>query len=70
MVANEANLTARGGGVGGLIELRLTHLASPRVGNDPNRIEPRAIKRRANSYDWLTKPRTTARAQLLAGCSP
>lgn len=53
-----------------LIELRLIHLASHRVGNRPNRIEPRAIKRRARAYDWLTKPRTTARAQLLIACSP
>lgn len=28
-----------------LIELRLTHSASHRVGNRPNRIEPHAIKR-------------------------
>ena len=52
-----------------LIELRLTHSASHRVGQRPNRIEPRAIKRRARAYDWLTKPRTTARAQLVMGCS-
>jgi DDE family transposase len=53
-----------------LIELRLTHMASHRVGNRPNRIEPRAIKRRAQAYDWLTKPRATARVQLLMACSP
>ncbi|MBC7821757.1 MAG: hypothetical protein IAG10_33135 [Planctomycetaceae bacterium] len=52
-----------------LVELRLTHLASHRVGNRPNRIEPRAIKRRARAYDWLTQPLTSARAQLMAGCS-
>jgi hypothetical protein len=52
-----------------LIPLRLTHLASDRVGHRPNRIEPRAIKRRARAYNWLTKPRSAARAQLMAGCS-
>lgn len=52
-----------------LIELRLTHSASHRVGNRPNRIEPRALKRRARAYDWLTQPRASARAQLMAGCS-
>ena len=53
-----------------LIELRLIHRASHPVGNRPNRTEPRALKRRANPYDWLTKPRAEARAQLMAGCSP
>lgn len=52
-----------------LVELRLIHLASHRVGHRPNRIEPRAIKRRARAYDWLTQPRAAARAQLMAGCS-
>ena len=52
-----------------LIELRLTNSASHRVGNRPNRIESHAIKRRARAYDWLTKPRTTARARLVMGCS-
>ena len=53
-----------------LIQLRLTYLASHAVGNRPHRIEPRAIKRRPTPHDWLTKPRTTARAELLTGCSP
>ena len=53
-----------------LIALRLTHLASHRVGHRPHRLEPRAIKRRPTPHDWLTKPRATARAELLAGCSP
>ena len=52
-----------------LVKLRILHLASHRVGNRPNRIEPRAIKRRARAYDWLTQPRASARAQLMAGCS-
>ena len=49
-----------------LIELRLTHLASHRVGHRPNRIEPRAIKRRPKPHDLLTEPRDQARAKLLA----
>jgi hypothetical protein len=53
-----------------LIALRLTHVTSHRIGQRPNRIEPRAIKRRPTPHDWLTKPRATARAELLAGGSP
>ena len=53
-----------------LIGLRLTHMASHPVGYRPNRLEPRAIKRRPNSYDSLAKPRAVARAELLTACSP
>jgi len=49
-----------------LIQLRQVHLASHRVGNRPNRIEPRAIKRRPKPHDLLTIPRDEARAKLLA----
>jgi hypothetical protein len=35
------------------------------VGDRPNRIEPRARKRRPKSYPLLRKPRTLARSQLL-----
>ena len=52
-----------------LIDLRLKHMASHSVGHRPNRIEPRAIKRRPTSHDLLTQPRSTARAKLLTGCS-
>ncbi len=45
-----------------LIELRLIHLASHRIGNRPDRIEPRAIKRRPTPHDWLTKPRAACHA--------
>ncbi|MBC7819851.1 MAG: hypothetical protein IAG10_23455 [Planctomycetaceae bacterium] len=40
-----------------LIELRLIHSASHRVGNRPNRIEPREIKHRASEWlsDYLKK---------------
>ena len=52
-----------------LIDLRLRHMASHPVGHRPNRIEPRAIKRRPTSHDLLTQPRAAARAELLTGCS-
>jgi len=36
-----------------------------RVGHRPNRVEPRAVKRRPESQKLLTKPREEARAELL-----
>jgi len=35
------------------------------VGHRPDRVEPRAIKRRPKSHKFLTKPREEARAELL-----
>jgi hypothetical protein len=52
-----------------LVQLRLEHMASHRVGNRPNRIEPRAIKRRPKPHDLLTEPRERARAKLLAAAA-
>lgn len=49
-----------------LAELRMAHLTSHAVGHRPNRIEPRAIKRRPKPHDLLTEPRHRARAKLLA----
>jgi len=49
-----------------LVTLRLTHGHSHRVGNRPNRIEPRAIKRRPTTHDLLTIPRAEARARCIA----
>jgi hypothetical protein len=49
-----------------LITLRLTHGQSHIVGNRPNRIEPRAIKRRPKPHDLLNLPRAQARAKLVA----
>lgn len=48
-----------------LVQAHLKNIAQQRVGNRPNRVEPRAIKRRPKSHDWLTKPRDQARAELL-----
>ncbi len=44
-----------------LIDVYLNNLATHRVGQRPNRIEPRAIKRRPKSQQLLTKPRHAAR---------
>ena len=43
---------------------KLESIASHRVGGRPNRIEPRAIKRRPKPHKLLTKPRAEARAEL------
>jgi len=44
----------------------LRTLGQARVGNRPDRYEPRARKRRPKEYPLLTKPRKEARAELLA----
>lgn len=50
-----------------LVEAHRKHLAHHEVGHRPNRIEPRAVKRRPKPHDLLTRPRAEARAALLAG---
>jgi putative transposase len=47
----------------------LAEVAKERVGNRPDRYEPRALKRRPKEYDRLNKPRAEARANLLRGKS-
>jgi putative transposase len=49
-----------------LIEVHWKHVAGQRVGHRPNRVEPRAVKRRAKPHDLLSVPRAEARAALLA----
>lgn len=49
-----------------LIALALRHLAAHRVGDWPNRVEPRAIKRRPKPHKLLTVPHAEARAALHA----
>ena len=39
-------------------------IAQQRVGERPDRIEPRAVKRRPKPYPLLTKPRAKARAKV------
>jgi len=43
----------------------LAAIASHRVGNRPNRVEPRKIKRRPKGYSRMLKPRAEERAKLL-----
>jgi hypothetical protein len=50
-----------------LIDEQLRDLPQHKIGHRPNRIEPRAIKRRPKPHKLLTKPRDQARADLLAG---
>ena len=40
-------------------------VASHRVANRPDRYEPRKVKRRYGSYDWLTKPRKEEKMLLV-----
>ena len=54
-------LTAR------LIAAQLASLTEQTVGDRPNRVEPRAVKRRPQPLALLTKPRHEARAELLRG---
>ena len=50
-----------------LIATLQKHLKSQRVGNRPDRVEPRAVKRRPKVLALMTVPRDQARAELLAG---
>jgi len=45
----------------------LKALATHRVGNRPDRVEPRAVKRRPKEQTFLTEPRQLARNRLLNG---
>ena len=47
------------------IAAALKGLSQQLVGRRPDRIEPRAVKRRPKPHDYLTKPRAAARAELL-----
>jgi putative transposase len=52
-----------------LITVHLQQLATHRVGHRPDRVEPRANKRRPKILKLLTKPRQQARAELLVGAA-
>ena len=52
-----------------LITRHLSGLLQHRVAHRPDRIEPRAIKRRPKPHKLLTKSRNQARTELLAGNS-
>jgi putative transposase len=53
-----------------MIASQLASLTSPIVGNRPDRIEPRAVKRRPKPMRLLTMPRDAAREQLRRGVDP
>jgi hypothetical protein len=48
-----------------LLRCLLDVVAQHRVGNRPDRCEPRKIKRRCKTYGLLKKPRAAERAALL-----
>jgi putative transposase len=50
-----------------LIEVHLKHMATHEIGHRPDRVEPRAVKRRPKPHKLLTTPRKQAQAELLAG---
>jgi len=52
-----------------LVAAQLESLPDQIVGHRPNRVEPRAVKRRPKRQALLTKPRDEARAELLAGAA-
>jgi hypothetical protein len=52
-----------------LVTTHLEQLPAHRVANRPNRVEPRAAKRRPKPHKLLNKPRAEARAELLAGAA-
>ena len=45
--------------------LLLNEVGKERVGNRPNRVEPRVVKKRPKPYKRLREPRVQARARLL-----
>jgi len=53
-----------------MITTQLASLTSPIVGKRPNRIEPRAVKRRPKPIRLLNMSRDAARKQLLRGIDP
>ena len=50
-----------------LIAVHLSHIANHLVGQRPDRVEPRAIKRRPKPQKLLKEPRAAARAKLING---
>jgi hypothetical protein len=52
--------------------LRLCHdlldaIATHRVGDGPDRYEPRVKKRRRNHHGWLTEPRSEVKRKMAKG---
>jgi hypothetical protein len=57
---------AEPGGRSRVVDATLKTIASRRVGHRPNRVEPRAIKRRPKPHRLLQEPRRAARKRLMA----
>jgi hypothetical protein len=57
---------AEPGGRARVVDATLETIASRRVGQRPNRVEPRAIKRRPKPHRLLQEPRKVARKRLMA----
>jgi hypothetical protein len=57
---------AEPGGRARVVDATLKTIASRRVGHRPNRVEPRAIKRRPKPHRLLKEPRSEARKRLMA----
>jgi hypothetical protein len=51
--------------LGALADAQFRIIAWHQVGNRPDRVEPRAIKRHPKPHPWLRQPRNEARARLL-----
>lgn len=64
----ERLLEANGEGFVALYEWLLITIGASQVGDRPDRVEPRARKRRPKPYPLLTEPRGEARKKLLATC--
>jgi hypothetical protein len=52
-----------------LAQVQLRFMSRQKIGHRPDRVEPRAIKRRPKPHKLLTKPRQEARAELLHGAA-
>jgi hypothetical protein len=50
-----------------LIEVHLNDIATNLIGKRPDRVEPRAVKRRPKAHKLLTTPRKEAQTELLSG---
>jgi hypothetical protein len=50
-----------------LVTTQLHDMAKNLIGERPNRVEPRAVKRRPKPHKLLTEPRALARAKLMGG---
>ena len=58
---------AAAGAVAGLVGVMLRSLSALRVGDRPDRVEPRVVKRRPKAYPRMQVPRKQAKARLMRG---